>query len=638
MKKLVSLLLCVLMLGSPLLSAAEETSEHPFFSALQEFIQSLSLEKTGHNISAALPEGDYEAILRQDPGVTELAVGDIGKIQLTSRHLLLDIKGVKAAFDYGSILNLVKDWEQIGLTREYLTDISHRALQSLILPFVDTIQSDDGISVHMDFDGMRFMNNLYLLLKDIVREEEFRLFYESAGPFLHQFFSDLPERADALPDFLDRIFAFSRILPVHSTWRFNADFHVIIDRGAVRNIFLDGSFSMAYWGSTSLYPIRFEYSSDGKGFSTEAEINLPFGALSFSYDGKNLSLSFLNDRWRRLCEMNGILNLTTGKIDLEVYLDGMYTSFRVSGFMQKDELDLTVSYYDDLIYISMKKEDRYIHCKLKSVPYWDYNYLGLDYDLKIMEEPNHEYSISVRGSRTLSWESTYDSYYLLVGPSRVVFSIHPDEYRNKCLDGQVTFNRSDTSVDFGLELQQMNNIASNPTPYKFHLSGGNRMYTIEFSYPYSLWKVEGTATVQLDQNNWIQNATARAVTSYYYDPSAPESVTNLIYNPGRLTVTSDQGVYILEKTKDTSDALIYQLKRNLTLMGELKMNLTDDEFGKTLSAEIFQEEKPFARLQIQPVGKPPIELINEKDVITVDWNFLKTMLPLLIQGNTPVWK
>ncbi len=640
MKKMVSLLLCILLLFSPLLSSAEESaSEYPFFSALQEFIQSFNLEKNGYNISVGLPEENHEAVLRQSNGITELAISSLGKIQLTPLQLFLDVNGLKACIDYASILRPLFSGEQISHTTEYLTAVYQQAMEYLILPFVDKIQGDDGISVHMDFDGMRFMNNLYLFLKDLVRWDSFIFFYESAGPSLHKLIPDLPENVNQLPALLDKIAGSFRKNDTLTDWGLNADLYVLSDHGTIRKIILDGFFTFRDdWYTRQVRPIRFEYSAEEKGITVQAEISLPFGYLSLSYDGNNLNAFIRDGYYSLICELNGILNQSTGEFDLEVGWKDLPSTFRLNGSAQSNELNLIIYYYgEDQIHFSIKKNDRYLQVKLKSEPNGR-NYLHLDYDLIILKEPNDEYSVSLRGNRWQKRMQIADSYYLLFGPSRIVFRIHPNEALQNCMDGQITFKKSGSSVDYRIELQYMEIFQSNPTPYMFHISGEDRDYAFEFSYPYSLWTVAGTGNLRLDKNNMIHSATAQAAATYYYDPTKPGSITNLIYSPGNLIITYDRGVYTLEKITDTPDFLHYKLMHNTALAGELKMNLTDSESGKTLSAEITREGDPFAKLQIQPIEKTPVELMNTTGALRIDWDYLRELLLQLLKSNIPAWQ
>ena len=630
MQKTIAFLLCLFLAFSAAvsLSAEEASAEWPFFSALEQFFSSLNLDEEGIQAALQILGQQYAATMQQDEGITEISLDGLGRCQLTPERVLLDANGMKISLEYASILQELMEAEKQGQQfTTYLNSLLQKALQYLVLPYVKTISSEDGFSLHLSVDNLTFRDNLYQMLMEVIQEDQFIKYYQSIGPYLHQGFPEIPAKAEELADFLEFSVQDNWITSWYG-WNIQADLHVNLDGGQVRGVFLDGVFCSQRYGT---YPLKFEYALRDTGVLINADLNFPFGGGSLSYADGRISTEMHGRRNKSIFSADGTFDPVTGMVNMTIRMGSDGSTAYVTGYALINELNVSVSYYQDQITVYLVNGQKYIHAKVKSEPYYSYKYTGFDYDFWIHEEPDQEISFKLSGSRMEagSYRQTVDSYYLILGPTGFTFSIHPNEYTFQRYEGSARYDvTGEGNIDCRLSLLWNDGLSYNQTPYMIHLTGGERNYEVEFSYPYSDWKVEGNGVLRFDRNHMLQSATGNAVTSYYFDPTRAKSKANLIYNPGKLIITYDQGIYCLEKKTDNPTELLYQLTHNATLLGQLKMNLIAAEKGTGCPAVVTQEESPIFGLEIVPVEKEPIIPIDLTNAMVLD---LDSILMLMMQ-------
>ena len=634
MRKTFIFVFCLLLTVSmAFFASADGVSDRwPIFSALEDFCSSLDWGKEGIQANLMLRDQQYTAVLQQDQDMTEVSIEGLGRCQFTPDRVLLDYNGMVASVEYASILNEWLDtqmWEQgFRLFTEVCNSAQQKAVEYLILPFAETISADDGLSLHLNVDGIRFQENLYKFFQDmiqeLIQEEDFVRFYEIVGLGLRQSFPELPAQAEDLPSFLDAQFSYpSRRYTLSQNWRLQADLHVNFSAGMIQEIFLNGTFFDRYHDD---YPISFEYIQRETGPFIRADLHLPVGNGSFSYADGQFEMEIGQSYYAPAISATGNFEPDTGKISMEIhsgYSDD--NTAYVNGQVREDGFDFSVSYYNDLITVSMIKGEKYLHAKVKSVPS-SAKYTRLDYDLWIHEEPDHALSIKLTGTRLDGGAraQTSETYSLLFGPTRIAFSIQPNT--DIRYEGSLHYEMKEKGLDWKLELLWNSGYIYNPTPYMIHLSSEDRNIQISFSYPYGDWKVEGSGVIRLDKDGIPQSATGSAVTSCYYDPAGAKYTAYLFYNPGKLNITYDQGIYRLERIMNEPTELIYQLSHNTTQLGQFKMLFEKQPQRDSITAVISQDENLLAGLEIMKVEKQPIVPIDLTQAIIINPEFLRTMI------------
>ena len=104
MKRLISVILSVLLLlGAVNASAEAEAGSGDFIRSACEWAGTLDLEREDYQASLSIDGNPaYGATLRKDGEVTEFAVRDLGRVQVSGSGLSLDVGGNKYSLEFAA--------------------------------------------------------------------------------------------------------------------------------------------------------------------------------------------------------------------------------------------------------------------------------------------------------------------------------------------------------------------------------------------------------------------------------------------------------------------------------------------------------------------------------------------------------
>lgn len=112
MKRIIAVLLAVVLLSGISLSAAEEPQmPADFLQALADWAQNLNLDESDYAGSVKwINSPEYQGTVKKNQEITEIELTGLGKAQVSSRKIILDIGGRKFGIDLSKLLDKIKSY------------------------------------------------------------------------------------------------------------------------------------------------------------------------------------------------------------------------------------------------------------------------------------------------------------------------------------------------------------------------------------------------------------------------------------------------------------------------------------------------------------------------------------------------
>lgn len=566
MKKI--LRLCLIMLVCLTISAAQAS---PFCTALTDAFSAFNPESQGCRVDVSAGGQDFSATVQKGDGLWAVDLGQWGKVQLLSDKLVYlngDTPLVLDLAPFRDVLRLIAEPERIGDNIGNTAEkIGLLALRYLVSPFTETAYSDHRLSLHLDVDNERLKEQLKEFIAALLQDADFAQGYPLISYVLEKAGMYCPEDPEEIAEYL------AAQIPCTYTYdRYNDEYDTY-ERAEVpwrieADLFVDdpggAGPDIAFSGNIRLadtsWPVWFEMTrSDGR-LVTHAEADTPFGGITVSFNGSDFMIMTREaGSARPYMTIEGTYEPGTGTIEAVILNDEGNNTGRITGYALPDSLDLTIRYYSDTIRIHLRNGGRYVYGKVSSAS----RYQSFDYDLLLAGTQDDGFRFRLTGENS---DENGSHYYSLA--------------------------------------------------YK------DRGISLEFSYPYRRWRVNGKGNVQFSQEDLIRSLDCRIVTSR--DDYSYEDVKQVTYEPGRLAALIDGQEYVLERTADTPQNAAWQFRVNGDLLYGLELELNETGDGKALSTVLLERGEALARVSFTPVAMPAAAPYDLSDAV---W-----LTPEMIEG------
>ena len=601
-----------------------------FLATAEKYFQELSFAENDYDAVFSLPEQQVVVNIRQENGITEIESEDFGTVQI-GEEIGLFSNGTTIIVDYASIFDFVQELfseKQSDQAAAYLNRLYQRALTELVLPFAETVVMPEQLSFHLNLDSRTVMKRLEGFVTDSINDEDFRSAYAVLGPILHALSPEIPETAEGLLEACAPLRSYA--VSASPEWRVDADLLVTLDGGSVKEIALSGYYDSVF-ADDYHYPFSLDLSDGETGFFLRADADLPFGSFTASVTGNQISAEILGNSDYDTLYLEGSFDSLSGTLDLKMNNYRNETLGTIRGQFLENLMDVTVQYLNQTTEVLLVRGEHFYHGRLSgSLNRRLKKETGYQVDVRVYEEPNQEYRVVVnsesgRGTDAYSWTAE-----AVVGPSRLSVQFAPANPYTPMFS--LSAQRLDRSrYDFRVEYAEGPENGGNLTPYMIHLTGEDKTWDFDFSYPYGSWSVEGGGTVLLNEQYEPVAVSGRAATSCYGDLTGYQETDTLEYVPGRLTVSLAPGDYVLERTRDDEDYLIWQLSLDNELLYQLEFNLTETDRGPGISGCLSTgEDVPIAELTVSPVVKEWVLPLNRENAILVNADTIPSLINMLI--------
>ncbi len=656
--------------------ADEPVPEPTFTDSLREWAVKLDPQTCDLTGAVSIGESAWTALIQRDAGATSIAVDGLGTLQLTGEDIALRVGEETYVLDLQPLLSAMKkpglDEAELEADLQALEGLLQRAVQELLLPFVDWKESSDGVAVHVAINGQDLAERLYDYIDGTLGDAAFDRLYTRFGSALRALVPDLPDSAQELRA------QWGFVKPYIGRWfygfSFDADAQLTDWVWGERGFACTGNFSNRR-GQTDF---SLEYTADHDGFSVAAGLGDggrgSLGAVSVFLDGHGDQLDgtlLVENYTTTCCQLNatflenGINAVLTLRQDgALVWTSTLYGCVDVSARTVSATLDYTDYDYGD-------PETRTV-AQLE-VHYWDQGYTGF---LTLPGESIHFHGVTSSGFTHHVVKLLPASYY---DPSQTVdfwlFSQGRGGYRARCdiagsrsgrqvfhtrlscevnengasfevsdplrgtsTSGSVRFISRDDGFDFDLEFlddaqRYYARYMTKKLPFGIHVSRNGGEYTVSLTgTDADDEQTDISARFGLDDSGSIAWLEGEASTIY---PQREEPVHRLSvsYKPEKTVVTSDGETVTIERISESARAVAYQLR--YMNADPVTVELSLDEALRVLEGRIIVEGYTIGEARIAAADRTDIVPIDRENAIPVDLDLIMSLVSDLMASPQP---
>lgn len=661
MKRFVCIVLSILLLLSAVVSCAEEgTASGDFIRSVREWAGALDLDREDYQASLSIDGNPaYGATLRKDGEVTEFAVRDLGRVQVSGSGLSLDVGGKQYSLEFAALAEMFKGFSSggEGLAKDFelIRPWLQKALLQVLMPCVSVSWPHGGMVLHIEATDEEIRDRAYALIDEIMAERTtVETLLARYGTYLSLLVPGMPRTFDELKEAWEREKEEKTFY-----WR---DFLVDADVTFSDN-FGQTAVSVAgrlYIDQVCDYSLSFEMTSGREGFDLAA--TLQDGrrgggyALEIRLHGNELRAKLFSDRFsytlkgRWTAPDGGPVYVSaslegdayagrTAAYELEADCDPAGGTLRATldeirtdryagtekrqvaaldAAFRNGSLDGELTFGQQAVSFHLGLTDLYRHLKVGiRRAYGELLY----YDLWIYRDEGNGRRIRLETNMPDGWDVS--SYSVEISRDRFEFEQAKPAYGPVC---HVLAEYRPTGGGFEVYAEYLNRIAPNPLfhtgkkPSVFRLAKDGTAWTAGLE-----WSMNGaaalTASAKLDLaegNGWSFEAGA----AHYDVEGLEDAAYALSAVPWTVRYTDRGGKYELKLAENTPGRLAITLtKDETTEMGSLALAPEDRRLAGILTVE--GQEK--AALVVEPIEKEPVETIEGIDLV----DMLKTMMVIL---------
>ena len=204
LKRILATLLVVSLFGISIACSEEAAANVDFADGFLAWTKSLDLNRTdyhGQVVYNGIPSVD--TTLRKDGGLTELAISNLGRVQISDQTLALEINGQKYYVDLASIMDtvmpLLEGEQSYSEDLEMAGSWLEKALQQVVLPCLKVSFTERGMLIHLEASDEIIRERAYTLIDELMADRQCveGLLKKYSG-ILSLFIPDMPETFEEL--------------------------------------------------------------------------------------------------------------------------------------------------------------------------------------------------------------------------------------------------------------------------------------------------------------------------------------------------------------------------------------------------------------------------------------------------------
>ena len=584
-------LLAVIVLVLSAGAALSEGAGSPFIASLEEAVSSFDLDRNGYRLDVSAAGQDVSAALQyeRDQGIVEINLEEYGLLQLDRDKAAWQNGGTTWLLDYSLLSGLITgDGDSVDALRRAGSSIAAKAMKHLVDPFVEYGYSRNTFIMHLDIGIRELRSRLGSFTEELMQEKIVREAYPVLAAALRSGGVWLPENPEDLPDYVVSLIPDDE----YTQGRLIGDLQITPGRGGVPDVVFSGDYHFGYSESQGMYPLYFELSMQNGRLSVYADGDTPVGGATLALDGGRFRLSvrrYAGESPR--ITVDGTYDPATGEISA-VICDGNGEKVGgISGSVTRDRLSLEFRCYSD--YISLYARYGRQHLYAKAVVN------SRAYEVWAGQTPDDGISARIHFFNPVSW--TDDVCAFLVGRDRFDF----DLVRNgrEILDLSALHDPETGGIDVSGTLED-----DNYRLYQVHLIGAGTDYAVEYSFPYYSWRIEGKGNIRFSPGYLLQSAV--------FDVN--------VAGGGGATA-----VYALERTEDTPEKMVYQLRKDREVLWQLELGLPREIYGRAFTLRDLRGEDPVFAASVTPIAKETVIPFDTSNAIRITPEMINTLVQTL---------
>lgn len=613
MKRLLALLVALSFLTCSITAAFAESvsgsAPGSFMDAAAEWLNGLDPEKYDYGFFVQGPGTALEGVFRKDPELTEIDMGDQGRIVLSGSEIGIEQNGISIIVDLEDASQLMSQNalqpENVIKDIQWLSERAKSIISEAFLPYVNVSSGKNGLSVHVAIDDRTALLKLTDCLDTLLGEKETEEIFNRYSPYLGTLFQGSRISYDMLKSYVAGIR--KDLGSRRSTSAVNMDLDIVLDNGRVSSVSCFGSCSLSY---REIYNFDFRYKGAADGWHTEGYIkDVTYGSTLFSLDltKSNSTTSgkvTISETELTVSAVTGESGETAVRLDSNVDLSADVK-------FDKQHFAADIFYRDEVISASAGKEEDQVTAALKTTSS-DRSAAQYDYDFRMNRLPNGNWRVRLTGIDQ-AWGMVRARHYVNaeIGENKIAVSYSDNPLTSSGYELEAERNGKD--FRFRIHMPGFN-WHGQDMGYNLLIQKEGMVVKTEFAFLHLLWYVSGNGSVLIDRDQKIRTLTGVVSTQYLPDPDKTET-HRLIYSPGELMYVDDLGIYRLKKTEDTARTIRYRLTHNSRLEAEVTANLTESGCGDGMEITITDQNRNQMRVSVEPLEKTGIVPINQDRAI-----------------------
>ena len=624
MKRFASVLFVLFLLINRTMSAYSEslkTESISFYESVLKWVEKIDPQRFDYAFTYKDSTTSFDGIYRRSPELTEINLGNQGRLVLSNEEIGIEYKDVPIIVDLSSMTELFGEnklnSKEISEDLKWLFTRASELVSEAFRPYWDLSVGKNGLSFHLNIYEKTALLKYADALDSLMSEEETERIINRYSGCLKLLFPEVPSSYTELL----KLWTEKResLIDNSGFGSLKADLDLSINDGIVSALSCFGNCTLSYRES---YDFDFRYKNTSDGWKADGQIkNIAYGTTPFRLDLEKRGEEFIGSSSVGTSEFD-ISGASRDSEGMTLHLD---SNIDFSADLEIDRQKWIAIIYNcgDTVTATASTDKDLFQATIKTSS-TNYSTSLYDYDFRMNKLANGNWQIRLNGIEQDGWGLLFARHYLNaeVGKNKisVMYSDNPVMSNGYELEAE----KYDNGYLFRIHAPG-NEWWHRAPGYNLEIQKEGMIVKTEFSYPYELWDISGNASLMIDKNNKIKSFTGAAITSYKSNPEMKET-RHLIYSPGDLIFVDDLGIYRFKKSEEDEKNIRYTLTHNSQLETEIEAQITESENGDGLSLKLVDKENKYIDLSVTPLPKTEILPVKRQDAITMDIDMFLSLL------------